>query len=309
MIHRVWQESTKTTRSTNVGSRRHTFAVARPWNGGSNHLKTARPDMHARSVLRIIATASILAGCTTLPEGPGMTAQGKPEDGLLRLASDIEAHGQPEAALPIYQRAVSVAGETPDAYVSFGDACLRAGRLNEAKQAYRASLAKAPDNADALLGLGSVMVRQGKPEAGIDALAKAAPVLKTAVAYDRLGVAQTLAGQLPQARASFGTAVELAPGDLDIRTNQALAAALADDGDAAVTSMREIVHSPVAEPRHRRDFVVVLGMTGHPAEAESDAALGDLSKKEVRSLLARANSIRGLTNAKARATALGAIAG
>jgi Flp pilus assembly protein TadD len=269
--------------------------------------------MDARSVLRIIVMASILAGCTTLPEGAAVTDQGKPEgkpeDSLLRLASDIEAHGEREAALPIYQRAVSVAGETPDAYVHFGDACLRAGRLDEATKAYRASLAKAPDNADALLGLGSVMVRQGKPEAGVDALAKAAPLLKTAVAYDRLGVAQTLAGQLPQARASFGTAVELAPEDLDIRTNQALAAALADDGDAAVTTMREIVHSPVAESRHRRDYVVVLGMTGHHAEAESDAALGDMSKTEVRHLLARAQSIRGLTGAKARATALGAIAG
>ena len=103
--------------------------------------------------------------------------------------------------------------------------------------------------------------------------------------------------------------MQLAPDDLDIRTNQALAAALADDGDAAVTTMREIAHSPVAEPRHRRDFVVVLGMTGHRAEAETDTALGDLPKKEVQSLLARATSIRSLTTPKARAKALGAIAG
>ncbi|MBV9564307.1 MAG: tetratricopeptide repeat protein [Bradyrhizobium sp.] len=242
-------------------------------------------------------------------ESAEASEQGNAEDGLLRLASDIEAHGQREAALPIYQRAVSLSGGTPDSYVRLGDACLRAGRFKDASEAYRASLAKAPDNAEALLGVGSVMVRQGRPEAALETLSKAAPLLNTAVAYDRLGVAQTLAGQLPQARASFGTAVQLAPDDLDIRTNQALAAALADDGEAALTTMREIAHSPVAEARHRRDFVVVLGMTGHPAEAESDTALGDLSKKEVRGLLARASSIRSLSDPKARAKALGAIAG
>jgi Flp pilus assembly protein TadD len=290
--------------------------------------------MHARSVLRIVALASTLAGCANLQENISVAEQGKPEggamaamaqqrkpdsadaseqsaaeDSLVRLASDIEAHGQREAAIPIYQRAVSLSGGAPDSYVRLGDACLRAGRLKDASEAYRASLAKAPDNAEALLGVGSVMVRQGRPEAALDTLTKAAPLLNTAVAYDRLGVAQTLAGQLPQARASFGTAVQLAPDDLDIRTNQALAAALADDGEAALTTMREIAHSPVAEARHRRDFVVVLGMTGHPAEAESDTALGDLSKKEVRGLLTRANSIRSLTDPKARAKALGAIAG
>jgi Flp pilus assembly protein TadD len=253
--------------------------------------------------------AATLAGCATQREGAAVTEGGKPEESLLSLASDIEAHGQREAALPVYERAVTAAGETPDAYVRLGDACLRAGRLDEATEAYRTALTKAPDDAAALLGLGSVLVRQGRAEAGLEFLTKAAPALNTAVAYDRLGVAQTLAGQLPQARTAFETAVRLAPDDLDIRTNKALAAALAEDGDAAVATMREIAHSPVAEARHRRDFVLVLGMTGHRDQAASDTALGGMSKKEVHSLLARADSIRSLATAKARAKALGAVAG
>ncbi|MGX8010094.1 tetratricopeptide repeat protein [Mesorhizobium sp. ORM8.1] len=73
------------------------------------------------------------------------------------------------------------------------------GYPTQAAQAYRGALAKAPDNEAAMLGLGSAMIESGDVEVGVRALAQAAPMVNTSKAYNRLGVAQTLAGQFEKA--------------------------------------------------------------------------------------------------------------
>jgi Flp pilus assembly protein TadD len=252
------------------------------------------------------ADRGALASADT-PQGPSAFKDGSPE-GLLRLAADLESHGQKDLALSVYRRAATVSGETPSAYVQLGDACQRAGRLDEAIGAYRQALGKSPDDAAALLAIGTALVRKGKPEEGLDPLVKAASIVNTAAAYDRLGVAQTLVGAFPQAEVAFDKASALAPDDLDIRTNSALAAALAGHDDTAVATMREVVSSQAAEVRHQRDFIIVLGLIGRGAEARTAASSG-LSPNEQTSLLARAGSIRAITSPKARAKALGTITG
>jgi hypothetical protein len=72
--------------------------------------------------------------------------------------------------------------------------------------------------------------------------------------------------------------------------------------------MRQVVQSPAADLRHRRDFVVLLGIIGRTDEARAAAPAG-LSPRELQSLLDRAASIRAMATIKARAKALGTIAG
>jgi Flp pilus assembly protein TadD len=264
--------------------------------------------MRAPWILGLMVAAGSLVACTNAPDTGGEASTQDPGEGLLRLAADVEAHGQDAAALSLYQRAVTASGETPRAYVQLGDASLRAGQIGPAISAYRAALSKAPDDGQALLGLGSALVRQGNPEEGLAALARAAPIVRTAAAYGRLGVAQTLVGQLPEAQASFESAMALAPDDLDLRTNWALAAALDGKDDAAVEKMREVVRSPGAELRHQRDFIVLLGILGRVEEART-VALSGISPRDLRNLLQRAASIRAMATVKERAKALGTIAG
>jgi Flp pilus assembly protein TadD len=291
-------------------------------------MQTISKRTRGPSALWIVVAAGFLSGCATAPGWRGQVSAdgdqgalasdpappGQPafgdggREGLLRLAADVEAHGQSDVALSLYRRAVTVSAETPSAYVQLGDACQRAGKLDEAIDAYREALGKSPDDATAMLGIGTALVRKGKPEEGLDPLFKAAPIVNTAAAYDRLGVAQTLVGAFPQAETSFDRAAELAPDDLDIRTNSALAAALAGHDDTAVATIREVVGSERAELRHQRDFIIVLGLIGRGAEARTAASSG-LSQSELRSLLARASTIRAMTSPKARAKALGTITG
>ena len=138
----------------------------------------------------------LLAGCASqaLLDAAASTETKPDQDGLMRVASDVEAQGQIVAALPIYEQAAAASSGDATAQVRLGDAYTRAGKTDQAIQAYRAALAVAPDNPDALLGLGSALVKAGDADGAVVALAKAAPIINTMTAYNRLGVAQTLDG-------------------------------------------------------------------------------------------------------------------
>lgn len=253
----------------------------------------------------------LLAGCANDPAAGTLAGNAMPNaaagDGLMRLATDIEARGKIDTALPLYERATVISPDATAAHIRLGDAYMRAAKVDRAIEAYRAALANSPENGDALLGLGSALVRTGDLDGAVAALAKAAPLVNTMSAYNRLGVAQTLAGTPQAAQVSFEAARDLAPDDLDVRTNLALAAALDGKEQKAIALMREVVASTAAELRHRRDFVIVLGLLGRGAEARDTPA--ELSPGEVSGLLTRATSIRARSDAKSRAKALGAIMG
>ena len=255
--------------------------------------------------------AFLLAGCGTISQSwlDAVASTDKSEqDGLVRVASDIEAQGQIAAALPIYEQAAAASSNDAAAQQRLGDAYTRAGKTDQAIQAYRAALAVAPDNPAALLGLGSALVRTGDVDGAVVALAKAAPLVNTMTAYNRLGVAQTLAGQFAQAHQSFDTASALAPDDLDIRTNLALAAALDGQENKAIDASRAVVTSPGAQARHRRNLMIVYGLLGRTDEGRAAAPKG-LSASDVKRLLTRATAIRAISDAKERAKALGTIMG
>ena len=231
----------------------------------------------------------LLAGCAgqALLDAAASTEKKPDQDGLMRVASDVEAQGQIVAALPIYERAAAASSGDAAAQVRLGDAYTRAGKTDQAIQAYRAALAVAPDNPDALLGLGSAQSRLAMPNGAVVALAKAAPIINTMTAYNRLGVAQTLTGQFAQAHQSFDAASALAPDDLDIRINLALAAALEGQETKAIDVARSVVTSPGAQPRHRRNLMIVYGLLGLVDEGRAAAPKG-LSANEAKKLLARA---------------------
>ena len=249
----------------------------------------------------------LLAGCASQALLDAAATETKPDqDGLMRVASDVESQGQITAALPIYERAAAASSGDAAAQVRLGDAYTRAGKTDQAIQAYRAALALAPDNPDALLGLGTAQLKAGDAERAVVPLAKAAPIIKTMAAYNRLGLAQTLTGQFAQAHELFDAASALAPDDLDIRTNLALAAALEGQETKAIDVARSVVASPGAQPRHRRNLMIVYGLLGLVDEGRAAAPKG-LSANEAKKLLARAMAIRAISDAKARAKALGTI--
>jgi Flp pilus assembly protein TadD len=265
-------------------------------------------DMRMPIVFMAVVATVALSSCQTAKPETDAETQGAStqSDRLLKLAADIEARGENGTAIALYQRATAMPDAKPVAFVKAGEAYMRAGYTAEAEKAYRGALAKAPNDGPALLGLGSAMIDSGDVEAGIRALAQAAPIVNTSRAYNRLGVAQIFAGQVEEAQATLTHALTLEPGDLDIQTNMALAAALEGNAATALPLVQHVVSAPGAQLHHKRNVVVVYGLLGQAEQVRAAPPTG-LTTKEVNTLLANAKSIRGKATIKARAKALGSI--
>ena len=254
-----------------------------------------------------------LAGCQTTgnklgAEQSAATEQGtgSQSDKLARLANDIEAHGDDSTAIALYERATAMPDAKTATFVKAGEAYLKAGYPDKAVKAYQAALAKSPNNGPAMLGLGSAMIEAGDVDAGIRALAQAVPAVNTSKAYNRLGVAQTFAGHVDEAQATFAQALRLSPGDLDVMTNMALAAALKGDAATAVPLVQKVAAAPNVQLLHKRNIVVVYGLLGQEDQVRAAPPVG-LSTKEIKTLLAKAKAIRAKGSVLARAKALGSI--
>ena len=267
--------------------------------------------MRLRMIFGFTLATIALSGCTTTQNAgaPDTAASGESTtqaSRLMKLAADVEAQGDPDTALALYERAAAAPDARALAFVEVGDAYMRSGYSEEAVKAYRAALSKSPKDGQALIGLGSAMALSGDEAAGLRALAEGAQIVNTSKAYNKLGVAQTLAGETEAAQGSFSRGLALSPGDLDIETNMALAAALAGNGPVALPLVRKVAASPKAQLRHKRNIVVVYGLLGQADQIRAAPPTG-LSTKEINSLLDHTRTIRAKSSTKARAKALGSM--
>jgi tetratricopeptide (TPR) repeat protein len=107
---------------------------------------------------------------------------------------------------------------SPAARAAFqrGEKALEAGQLDEAASAYQEALKAAPNFADALNGLGSVLFRQGKrAEAVTKFRAAIAADAGMKLAYFNLGYAARKNGDFAVAAQAYETYVKLDPSDAD----------------------------------------------------------------------------------------------
>lgn len=260
------------------------------------------------------ATAALVAvwlgGCSTAAPGtqPNATiARETSQAGrLIFLAGDIADRGETQTALALYDRAGELAGDDAALHTRLGDAYLRLGENERAERAYSAALRLKPTDAAVLLGLGSAKLRKGDTAQGLALIAKAAPEVGSAAAYNRLGVAHTLTGGFAEAEAAYRKALALDRADLDIKTNLALVTALIRRDTEAQALIAEIVAEPRAEERHFRARVLVLALTDKAPEARQTTHRG-LSRSDVDKLLSQARKIVASGDARAKGSALGAV--
>lgn len=244
-----------------------------------------------------------------LADQPAATGSVQPasnaSDSLLRIADQIEARGSVETALPLYERAASSPSADATTFTRLADAYAKIGRNSDAEQVYRSALVKRSDYGPALLGLGGVLLRTGRSEEGLVALVRGAPLVNQAPAYDRLGVAHMAMGQPREALASFEQAHTMAPADIDITTNLALAAAVSGQYDKAASLAKQINTTPDLKDYHRRNLVLILGIAGRAEDAR--LAGTHLDPVIVDQLLGQARDLRAIASPKARALALGTV--
>lgn len=267
--------------------------------------------MWAFAVLQLGGCAEIpgfegLEANASLAGAPSAPAEPRPSDNILRLAADLEARGSLATALPLYERAAASPDAGVPVHVKLGDVYAKLGRNGEATTAYRAALAKDPDHGPAMLGLGGVLVRTGQVEEGMGLLAKSAPMVNSARAYDRLGVAHIMLGQPREALASFEQAHSLDARDPDIATNLTLAAALSGQKEKAVALAQTTLGIEGVQAYHRRNLILAMAISDKEEDAKRAASSG-IGADELDALIKQGRDIRKIASPKARALALGTV--
>jgi Flp pilus assembly protein TadD len=254
--------------------------------------------MNAKMRVVLPICSVLLAACTqtqTPSASPGA-------QNVRRIAEDIERKGDDTTALAVYMRAIELAPSDPGLLVQVGDLHARNKRYTDAIAAYQKAVTLAPQQPDALIGLGSAQIAGGDAAAGTASLERAATVVRTASAYNRLGVAQTQAGLFDQAIASYTKALGSGQ-DIDTGTNLALVMALAGRDEEAVGLMERIVKAPTVQTRHKANYALVLAIAGREADARG-VLPSSMPKADVQAVLASGRTIRATSDPKARGRAL-----
>ncbi len=250
----------------------------------------------------------LLLGCLTLA---ACSTQPRPDasyERFMQLAADLEKRGDSTTAASFYQRATQQPEAGVESWRKLGAALLASNDTRGAERAYQRALELKADDPDALLGLGTAQLRQGKLERAVTALTQAANALQQPQAWNRLGIAQILSGQTNAAQTAFTTSLRLAPNDLDTRCNLALAYALGDDNQQALETIRSVSQSPLAQPRHQRNQLLVMVLAGKEKDLKS-MTFDDIPKAERGKLIAEARRVKAIPDHAEQARELGLIHG
>ncbi len=185
----------------------------------------------------------------------------------LDVADVALANGSPETALHVAQHILANRPNDVPAMVRQGEAEAMLRRNQEARAAFEQALAIAPDNSDALLGLGRLELATDPAAAAalFGRLTTREP--RNVAALTDLGIANDLQGRHAEAQTEYRLALAIEPGRSAISVNLGLSLALSGDPQAAIAILRPLAQSPGAQPRLRQDLAVALALAGDNDEA------------------------------------------
>lgn len=210
-------------------------------NLGRAHLRageTARARREFEAALELDPrSADALLNLATLESLEGRTAQAErlarralavdPSStaALAQLADLEREQGDLPEAIRLYREALAL-DRQPFLYLGLGDVLQRAGRLDEAVEAFQAALELDPDLAVAYYDLGVTYGNQGRLDEAVDAYERALELapegLPAAKTLNNLGALSQSQGDLATAETFFARAVAAAPDHLESRYNLAI---------------------------------------------------------------------------------------
>lgn len=265
----------------------------------------------------VIGIAMLMAACAPnsvrMPTSSGVEApliaaeqEGGRYGTLLRLASSTRDSGDPAAAVSMYQQAINLERERPEAYVLLGDTLMELGAHDQAYEIFEQSLQRDDSSLAARLGYARALVALKRPDAAIahyeTVLTSSADNLQ---ALNGLGVAYDLAGRHQAAQEVYRDGLAVAPDSMMLRNNLGLSLALAGQHDDAINLLKVVADEPGARAQNRQNLALAYGLAGDLASAERISRL-DLDEESVQSNIAYFASLAAIDDRRKRAAALGA---
>lgn len=251
------------------------------------HTRPARP--RAR-VLAAACLVLVLGACGGIVDEEIKKAQaelkpGKGElsssESLMRIAEHTSRGGDPRSAITFYHRASLAAPDDPEPIVRMAELMNRIGAGRDAEVAYARVLSIDPKHAEALHGLGNVLVALDRPEEAIPHYRAALEIERVPRTISGLGVALDMSGQREKAQEIYRAGLAEFPASLTLRNNLGLSLAFTGQVDEAVKLLREVATHPSATARHRQNLALAYGLAGRP-EMAAELGRQDLEADEVR---------------------------
>ena len=188
--------------------------------------------------------------------------------------------GSPEVALRLSEDTLAKHPNDLDALTRRGQALTALGRLDEARETLHKAVTIEPRNVTALLALGRVQLPVDPAEAASDFAAALQQDGHNATALNNLGIARDLLGQHGEAETAYRAALSDRPDMVAARVNLALCLAMGGQTDQAIAILRPMASGPDATRKMKQDYAAVLAMAGKREEAEqilsSDMASADV---------------------------------
>ena len=179
----------------------------------SNRFATFAPSRHVRLILTTVLAAGVLTGCATGAIKPGK---------FVASAEGAMAKGNTKLAIENAEKAVLADPRNASYRVLLGNAYLKAGRFESARQAYDEAMELGEDSSRTALSLALSDVALGRYPEAIDTLNS----YRDSLAPADYGLAVALAGQPQQGVAVLSDAIRGGENTVKIRQNLALAYAL-----------------------------------------------------------------------------------
>lgn len=230
--------------------------------------------------LSALALAGLLQGCTDPNFGVAETRQTTAVQRVVELRRELRSNPSDAATLK-----------------KLGDLYADQGMWSESMGAYREALIVSPGSRDLLLGYGRGQLALGDFGGALTTAGQAGGD-DVRVALLRAGGLAGV-GRLAEARATLDKARQMAPRDLDVRSNLSLVAALQRDPQAYAIA-RATAFAPDADFSHIRNMVLVGGITGNDGAARGDGERRGLEPAEIGGILevghrARYEGMRAVT--------------
>lgn len=199
---------------------------------------------------------------------------------LLRAAAQTRERGDPMSASALYHRAYAMEPNNPEALVGLGDVLLEAGETNDAIAAFRAALQLHNGNAAAMQGLGKALIVVDRPEEAAVHFRAALAIRPDPVGYNGLGVALDMNGAHGEAQEAYRHGLAIDAENLSLRNNLGLSLALTGDFDQAISVLRKVAAHPRSTMRARQNLALAYGLSGDSDMAARIASI-DLGEADV----------------------------
>lgn len=197
--------------------------------------------MNNRIIVALLGMA-LLSGCVTAGsdrQAASFGGAGSEQEAELYLSviQSLHEQGKSQAALAFLDDYNRRYPNDYRAWVMRGEALMAAGRVDEAEQVFLA-IENEPVGAAAQLGLGQVSASRGNWNMAVAYLAEATRLAPTSArVLNNYGYALLKLDRTDEARRVLGRAVELAPGNDQVRNNLLLATYRDGDESAAIQAV------------------------------------------------------------------------